>query len=161
MSASAPPAAPSSSSNDDPNKKSREALISRIAGLGIIVAIVIYAAVTDPNVAFAAILFGLPVVIGAVVMLISSDQLTTKTEEWQTGFQQKLAFARTADGKFQRWFKRPLYGGFIGLWKLTQSIKLRHVRAALRLTGLLYFAGIMIYLLVTVVYIIVALEPVS
>ena len=149
-------AIPPSPSGAHTTTNSHEVMVSRIIGGAILAAIGIYALVVGIAMALPIIIFTLPLIIGAVISLIASDELTDKTEAWGTSHDQRLDAARSATGTFARWFKRPLYGGFALLWRVTRPINYRHVRATLRVTGLLYFAGLMIYLLLMAVYIIVA-----
>jgi len=153
MSSAVPPSPPVT----DTPTNSQEVMVSRIIGGAILAAIAIYVLVAGAAVALPSIFLLLPLMIGAVIMLISSDEVTGKTESWSESHEQGLDSARSSTGTFARWFKRPLYGGFALLWKATRNVDYRHVRAALRVTGLLYFAGLMIYLLIMAVYIVLAL----
>lgn len=135
----------------------KEVLIGRIVGGLVLAAAVLFLVVYGVDASLPLLLLASPLLVGAVVAVIGSNQITGKIDSWETGFQRRLEQARSASGKYARWFKRPLYGGLNLWWKATQGIPFFHLRAGLRVTGLLYFGGLMIYLLVTVVYVMVAL----
>ena len=135
----------------------QEVIVSRVTGGFILAVIAIFALTAGNRLATPIVILSFPLAIGALLSLISSNKLTQMTESWETVFQVKLEAARSAAGAFARWFKRPLYGGFVLLWNTTRRIGYSPIRASLRVTGLLYFGAAMLYLLVMAMYLIVAL----
>ena len=135
---------------------SREVLTSRIIGSTFLVTLAIYVLIRGIDAAMPGVLLNLPLVVGAVISIIASTEVSGRIDAWGNSFETKMIASRVAPDKFSRWFKRPLYGGLASLWRVTRSIQYCHIRAWLRVSGLLYFAGLMIYLLIMAVYIIVA-----
>jgi hypothetical protein len=133
--ASPPPSEASAASN------SQEVLTSRMIGGAAIAALAIYVLILGIDAATPMVLLTLPLVIGAVVSVIASDEVSGRIDAWGNSFEAKLNAARGAQGAFNRWFKRPLYGGFAFLWRVTRPIQYRHIRGWSRLSDCSILAG--------------------
>lgn len=98
-----------------------------------------------------------PTWIGALLPLIRNSNLTGKVDRWEEKLLAGHSRAAENTGKFARYFKKPLYGGGLFIWKKTRAVGDAHLRAGLRVTALSYFATVMIFLLVFVGYILIAI----
>jgi hypothetical protein len=129
--------------------------IRLVAGaLILITLVVIWRA--DGSVQLMYMLLALPLMVGAIVPLLSLPGPTARIESCEAIFELGLSRARRKDGKFAKYFQRPLYSGSRALWKGTALVKDRHIRAGLCLAVALYFWAVMIVLLVVAVYIVLA-----
>jgi hypothetical protein len=94
-----------------------------------------------------------PVALGSVLILISSEKLTVRLEQWEQSFENRGQRATEKGTKFAKFFSRPLWAGSKAIWKRTGAISQRHFRAGLRLTLLVYYFGLMIGILLVVGYV--------
>jgi len=129
--------------------------IARIVG-GVTL-IVILALAYFLSAGSAVLLFLLPILVGAVLPVLSLDPVTNKVESLELWIQRRRDKVRGKEGKFARFFSRPLYAGCLWIYRITEKIREPHLRAGARIATLLYFVWIMIALLMTVVYVVVAL----
>ena len=99
----------------------------------------------------------LPLVIGATVPLAASSETTAAINGWRAFFERRLSAAQGKDGKIAQYFLRPLFAGTLRLWSATESLSDEHVRAGLRLAGLLFFWAVMLALFLLAIYIVVVI----
>lgn len=98
----------------------------------------------------------LPLLVGALLPIVSSAEVTGKVEGWEQSFENAFQKASRKDGKFARYFQRPLFRGSSYLWRITQPLPNSHVRAGVRMALALYFWLTMIALLFVAAYVIIA-----
>jgi hypothetical protein len=146
---------PPDSNTTDAMDATKGVLIDRIIGGVVLAAAVLLLVLVGYDTGVTLIFLAGPLLVGAVVAVIGRNELTARIDSWESGFQRQLEQARSATGKFARWFKRPFFGGLSLWWKATQGIPFLHLRAGLRIAGLLYFGGLMIYVLFAVIMLII------
>lgn len=105
----------------------------------------------------AVLLLALPVLFGTLPLIAGSERLTEQVHGWENTFQRVSDRARSSDGKFSRYFLRPLSAGSLWMWKASSSIRDHDVRAGVRVCAVSYFWALMIFLLLSAVYLIVGL----
>jgi hypothetical protein len=135
--------------------QTRKVQVSQLlAGAWVLGSIVLEWLSTSPG-AWALLLA--PTWIGVILPLIRSSNLTFRVERWEERLVVGYARATGKTGKFARYFTKPLYGGSLFIWRKTQPVGDAHLRAGIRVAALLYFATLMISLMVFVGYIIIAI----
>jgi hypothetical protein len=95
--------------------------------------------------------------LGACIPVASQDSLSRSINGWEQYFDRSLSKAQGREGKFARYFLRPLHAGSLKLWKVSQPISNEHVRAGTRLAATAYFWAAMLFALVIAVYVIVGI----
>jgi len=83
--------------------------------------------------------------------------ITSAINGWEAYFDKSFEKATGREGKFSRYFLRPLHWGSLKLWSASQTLPDEHLRAGVRLSTIIYFWAVMTFLLVATIYIIVAL----
>lgn len=123
---------------------SRIAAISILGGIGFAAWYSLY----DPII----ILALTPLALGSILMVLQWDKLTLPVNDWKLSFDARNQKASAKQGKFSKYFLRPLWGGARGIWNQSERIRYPHTRAAVRLTAVLYYFGLMIALFGAVAY---------
>lgn len=97
-----------------------------------------------------------PSLAGALWPLIRHTGMTSKTNLWEERLRAGHERVSLKTGKFARYFTKPLLAGILFIWRKTAPVGDIHLRAGLRVTGGVYFAGVMVALLAAVLYVAVA-----
>lgn len=84
-----------------------------------------------------------PLLLASICPLVRSTRLSGWVENQETRLRARLASAEDSDGRFARYFFRPLYRGSLWIWSATRRIPDPHLRAGLRAAAVLYFSGAM------------------
>src|SRR5258708_2636281 len=127
--------------------------IYRISAAILVLAIVILVYVLKvPSLA----LFLAPIVLGSLLVAMSADRLTNAVDRWEATFESRGDRAATKEGKFARYFSRPLWARSRAMWRKTENVANPHFRAGLRLAAVTYYFGLMIAILAMVAYVAVA-----
>lgn len=145
---------PETTGTQDQQQMSAGWPFARIGAATVVAAILLWSMLAGD---ISIVLLFTPVILGSVLVAIDSDALTSKVEQCEGLFENRADRARTKEGKFARYFSRPLWGGSRLLWRKTESIRNRGLRAGLRLTAITYFFGIMIAAFVFVAYATIAI----
>jgi len=104
---------------------------------------------------FFTLLWLTPVLIGCLFPLLGVVQLSGMVNGWEQRFDRLRSRAQGSNGKFSRYFLRPLSTGSLWLWKQTTPIWNPDLRAGLRLTAAIYLWGGMAIALATVIYVMI------
>ncbi len=99
----------------------------------------------------------LPIAIGALVPLINLPNWIAKVEGLDSFLVSRRELAKGKSGKFARFFSAPLWSGSVVVHGITQRIPLENVRAATRLTLLIYYFGAFLAVAGFVAYISIAI----
>jgi hypothetical protein len=129
----------------------------RLGAAGVILAagaIIMRAASADQTLW---LLFLGPLILGACIPLASQESLSASINAWEQYFKRTLSKAQGREGKFARYFLRPLHAGSLKLWSVSKPIQNVHLRSGTRLAALAYFWAVMLFALVAAVYLIVAI----
>ncbi len=97
-----------------------------------------------------------PLAPGLAVIALNLSNWNDGIERGSALFTRRLDVARGKEGKFARFFSRPLWRGCLWIWAKTEGIEMEGVRAGVRVSLATYFVGIMVSLLLAAVYILVA-----
>ncbi|MGQ0812934.1 MAG: hypothetical protein ACT4O1_00520 [Gemmatimonadota bacterium] len=98
-----------------------------------------------------------PVIAGAAATAAGSYALNDWVERRRAAYCRLAGWAGTRDGKFARYFARPVAGGSLWVWGQTEKIRDASIQCGLRIAIALYFWALMLALLIAAVYVIVAL----
>ena len=98
-----------------------------------------------------------PLVIACAWPISRNARFTAWADCQETRFQSGLARQQGKTGKVARYFFRPLYGGCVWIWNKAAVVPDPHLRAGVRAASILYFAAAMLFIGLTVGYIILAL----
>lgn len=98
-----------------------------------------------------------PALIAALVPLVSHPALTAAIDGWSAWFERVRARGAAGDGRFSRWFLYPLGAGSLGLWRVTERVREPNTRAGIRVSAMIYFWALMLTLLASVLYLLLAL----
>lgn len=105
------------------------------------------------------LVFLVPLMVGACIPLASRDAVSAAINGWGGYFDRGLNRAQGREGKFSRYFSRPLHWGSLKLWSVSERIQNGHIRAGVRLGAIVYFwAAILLalaMLVIMAVYVIV------
>jgi hypothetical protein len=93
-----------------------------------------------------------PLILGSLLVSICSDGLTTAIDRWEQTFERRGERAAAKEGKFAKYFSRPLWSGSRLIWRKTETIADRHFRAGIRLAAVTYYFGLVIPALALVAY---------
>ena len=102
-------------------------------------------------------IFLLPIAIGALVPLFNVPKWDALIEGIDTHLHARRQAASGKTGKFARLFSQPLWAGSVFVHGTAKSIPLDNVRAAVRLTLLLYYFGIFLSIAGFIAYISIAI----
>ena len=122
------------------------------AALVLVIAVVSYV-LKAPDI----LLIVAPLIFGSLLVSISSDRLTTAIDRWEQTFERRGERAAAKEGKFAKYFSRPLWSGSRQIWRKTETIADRHYRAGIRLAAVTYYFGLMIAVLAVVAYVAIAI----
>jgi hypothetical protein len=93
-----------------------------------------------------------PLILGSLLVSICSDGLTTAIDRWEQTFERRGERAAAKEGKFAKYFARPLWSGSRLIWRRTENIADRHFRAGIRLAAVTCYFGLIVPALALVAY---------
>lgn len=128
---------------------------TRIISAALIAAVILIVLGTNPQSQWLMFLCVIPLVVAISFPALSLPALTSRVDAWEQSFQSGLEHAAQKEGKFARYFRRPLYRGSLALWRTTEPLPNPHVRAGLRLGTALYFWAAMLAFLIIAAYVVV------
>lgn len=123
------------------------------AGTAVLAAVLI---LSTPDASTPWFVFLLPIVIGALIPLLSHEGTTLEINGWREFYAQQLAVAEERGGNIARYFLRPLFTGSLKLYESTEGLADQNVRAGVRLAFLALFWTVMVTGFVLVMWVIVA-----
>lgn len=139
-------------SEDSPAKFRVQA--SRVAAGVWIIAATTWIVLSDSPLAWALLLT--PSVVACIWPLARHAGLTAWAERREGQLRIRLTKTEAKAGKVAKYFSIPLYRGCLFIWRKTQAVEDRHLRAGLRAGAILYFGSGMVFLAAVVGYVIVA-----
>src|ERR1035437_8407162 len=98
------------------------------AGAAIVAAVVMILEAPSNNQTVWLLVLG-PLIVGACVPLASQDPFSNSINGWERHFDRSLSKARDREGKFARYFLRPLHAGSLKLWSLSEPIQNVHIQS--------------------------------
>lgn len=128
----------------------------RLAAAAVVLAALYLLARASPGAGAWSLLLWGPILAGAAVPLLSLPSCSDPVNDWRSYFVDGMAKARQKEGKYSRYFLRPLHAGSLLLWNRSEFIRDEHIRAGVRVAGICYFWGVMIFGLILVAYVIIA-----
>jgi hypothetical protein len=96
-----------------------------------------------------------PSILACMWPVVRHAGLTAWSERREGQLRAASARAAAKGGKFSRFFSSPLYGGCLWIWRKTQPVNDRHLRAGLRVAAILYLACVMISVAAFVGYVVI------
>jgi len=91
-----------------------------------------------------------PMLVGACVPLLSLAQITDWINGWSEVFSSGAEKARNSNTKEARYILGPLHGSGLAIWRFSGQIPSDHLKAAIRLTAVIYVGMVVISLLAAV-----------
>ncbi len=98
-----------------------------------------------------------PSIVASLWPLLRNLRLSAWVDRQEERMVAAATRAQEKTGKIAHYFSRPLYRGFLWIWRKTEPIADLHVRTGVRVGSVLYFGGAMLFLGALVGYVLVVL----
>lgn len=102
-------------------------------------------------------IYFLPIALGALVPLLNLHDSIVAIENWDAFLRRRRDLALTKNGKFAKFFSRPLWSGSLGVFRMANKVPQKGLRAGIRVTLLTYYFGIFLSVACFVAYISIAI----
>jgi len=102
-----------------------------------------------------------PSIVASLWPLLRNLRLSAWVDRQEERMVAAATRAQEKTGKIAHYFSRPLYRGFLWIWRKTEPIADLHVRTGVRVGSILYFGSTMLFLAALVGYVVVALVIVA